>query len=343
MLLATSTIFESGDFLLEAGGRLDPLTLAYETWGTLSDAGDNAILLCHGYTSSPHAAGDEAGWWNGLIGPGKAIDTDHYFVVCSNMIGSAYGSSGPPSQDPARGAPFGPDFADFSTNDMVAAQRRLVDHLGIRQLAAVIGYSYGGYLTFLWGAQHPQMMRSLVVVASGLKGRGDASSTAELRDRFARCSGWNGGHYYDADPTGSVCAMLKTMRIETLRGYGVEDSLRAQLGDQAAAAARLDDIADAWAGAFDANSLIELHRAAVAFDGRPGVTAIKAPLLYVLARTDTLFPPEIAPPAMELLRQAGVAAEYFELDSDYGHFAPTADWAKWGPTLQAFLERHAAI
>ena len=341
MLLQTSMLFESADFPLEAGGRLDPLTLAYETWGTLSDSGDNAILLCHGYTSTPHAAGDDTGWWNGLIGPGRAIDTERYFVVCSNMIGSAYGSSGPPSIDPATSAPFGPDFPEFSTNDMVAAQRRLVDHLGIRQLAAVIGFSYGGYLTFLWGAQHPEFMRSLVVVASGIKGRGDQSMTSQLRDRFVPCAGWNGGHYYDADPTNSVRDMLKTSRIETLRGYGVGDSLRAQLGDEAAANARLAEMAAEWAAGFDANSLIELRRAAVAFDGRPGVEAIKAPLLYVLARTDTLFPPELAQPTLTLLQDAGVSAEYFELDSDFGHIAPVADWAKWGPALQAFLQQHA--
>ena len=342
MKLPTSILFESADFPLEAGGRLDPLVLAYETWGTLSKTADNAILLCHGYTSTPHAAGDETGWWDGLIGPGKAIDTDKYFVVCSNMIGSSFGSSGPPSINPASGAPFGPDFPEFSTNDMVSAQRRLIDHLGIRQLAAVIGYSYGGYLTFLWGAQHPELMRALVVVASGIKGRGDQSMTAQLRDRFAPCAGWNRGHYYNADPTESVRAMLKTIRMETLTGYGVGARLQAQLGDDAAASAKLEDMAEEWAAGFDANSLIELRRAAVAYDGRPGAAKIKAPLLYVLARTDALFPPDLADPTIALLREAGVSAAYFEIDSDFGHHAPAADWALWAPALQGFLEENAA-
>lgn len=343
MLLATSSIFEAADFELQNGSRLAPLVQAYETWGRLAPTRDNAILLCHGYTSSPHAAGDQEGWWHNLIGPGRAIDTDRYYVVAPNMIGSAYGSSGPPSRNPATGRPFGPDFPDVTVADMVEAQRLLLDHLGVHRLAAVVGYSYGGYLTFHWGAAHPDMMRALVVVASGIKGRGDSATLAELQGRFAGCPGWNDGHYYDADPDESVRSKLAAMRVETLRSYALDIALLDELGDPVKAEAQLIAIADSWSRQFDANSLITLRSTAIAFDATPLAGAIRAPLLYVLARTDALFPPDLAPPTLELLQRVGVDAGFFEIESPYGHYAPTADWAKWGPALETFLARHATL
>ncbi len=166
MAPTSSQIFTSSRFALERGGSLAELALAFETHGTLAPAGDNAILVCHGYTSSQHAAGDADGWWHDLIGEGKTIDTRRYFVVSANLIGSAYGSTGPASTNPATGAAYGPDFPEVTVADMVAAQAALLEHLGVGRLAAIIGYSYGGYLTLQWGADHPGRMRALVVVAS---------------------------------------------------------------------------------------------------------------------------------------------------------------------------------
>ena len=131
MILKTSTTFTHANFKLSTGKTLPTLTLAYETWGSLNTKGSNAILLCHGYTNHPHAGGDTNGWAHNLLGPGKAIDTDQYFVVCSNMLGSAFGSSGPSSLNPETGKPYGPDFPKYNTVDMIAAQRLLVDDLGI--------------------------------------------------------------------------------------------------------------------------------------------------------------------------------------------------------------------
>lgn len=343
MLLDTSTVWRMSDFPLSGGARLDTLELAYETWGALAPDGNNAILLCHGYTNNPHAAGDKAGWWHNLIGPGCAIDTDKYFVVCINMLGSAFGSSGPATVNPATGQPFGPDFPAFAVSDIAQSQRRLLDHLGVAQLAAVIGYSYGGHLAFHWAHTFPDRVRAAVVVASAIKGRGDRSSVTALEQRFAQCAGWHGGHYYAGDPTASVAATLKAMRLETLRSYHVDESLRTQLGDAAAAARRLDELAQWWAGHFDANSLIVLRRAAVQFDAPPAVAMMRAPLLYVLASSDALFGPELAKPTMALLRDAGVAAEYFEIDSAFGHHAPVSDWAKWAPVLRDFLTRTTGL
>ena len=342
MLLPTSKTFTSTDFPLSDGGRLPELTVAYETYGTLAGDGGNAILLSHGYTSNPHAAGDESGWWCDLIGPGKAMDTDRYFVICANMLGSSYGSTGPASIDPATGAPYGPDFPNVTTDDMVAAQVRLLDHLGVGQLAAKIGFSYGGRLTFLWGVTHPDRMRALIPVASGIDGRGRQATVQALIDRFATCSGWNGGRYYGREKDSGVYDMLVTMRIETLTNYGVAKHLEDTVDDPAERERRLRAQATRWAEEFDANALIALRKASIRFDATPQAANIKAPLLYVLSRTDPLFPPELGPKTIELLKGHGVDARYFEIDTEYGHRGPSVAWAKWSDTLRAFLEEHAA-
>ena len=339
MLLATSTLFESVNFKLELGGALAQLSLAYETYGTLNAAADNAILLCHGYTSNPHAAGDGAGWWHNLIGPGRAMDTDRYYVVCSNMIGSAFGSTGPGSPDPATGLPYGPGFPDITTGDMVAAQVLLLDHLCVGELAAVVGFSYGGYLTFQWGVTHPGRMRALVPVATWNRSRGGPETITAIEDRFSQCPGWYGGDYYGHEDDGGVREMLVTTRVETLRGYGVGRALADKLGNEEAASRGLEKLARQWARQFDANALIVLRRAAVRFNAWDNAANITAPLLYVLCNTDNRFPAgELAGPTMAHLEASGVDASYVEIDSPYGHLAPTEDWQKWAPDLKAFLD-----
>ena len=341
MLLPSSKLFESRDFSLELGGVLGELALAYETYGVLNAAGDNAILLCHGYTSNPHAAGDSKGWWHNLIGPGCAMDTDKFFVVCANMIGSAYGSTGPGSLNPANGEPYGPDFPDITTGDMVRAQGMLLDELGVAQLAAVVGFSYGGHLTFQWGVMHPDRMRALVPVASWNKGRGGLKLVQETIDRFAQCPGWNGGHYYGNEKDSGVLEMLAAVRVDTLRSYGVDRALADKLGSEDAATRGLEKLGRQWAKEFDANSLVVLRKAAIRFNAWDNAANIKAPLMYVLSNSDTRFPPDLAEPMMAHLKASGVDAKYVELDSPYGHRAPSEDWAKWAGDLERFLNEYA--
>jgi len=189
MLLPTSQTYTFDIFELTNGTVLPKLDVAYETWGTLNDTGDNAILLCHGYTNHPHAGGDENGWGYNLLGPGKAVDTDKYFVVCSNMLGSSYGTTGPGSINPETGKPYGPDFPAYSTRDMVEVQKMLIDALGINQLKAVMGYSYGGHLTFLWGSLYPDRMRCLVPIAGVTERLQTAADIARIRARFENAMG----------------------------------------------------------------------------------------------------------------------------------------------------------
>ncbi|HAA93528.1 MAG TPA: hypothetical protein DCE33_13855 [Rhodospirillaceae bacterium] len=340
MLLATSDLFESHDFTLEKGGILPELSVAYETWGTLNAAGDNAVLVCHGYTNNQHAAG-AGGWFEGLIGPGKAVDTEKYFVVAANMLGSAYGSSGPASIDPASGNPYDLDFPDITVGDMVNSQRQLLDHLGVTELAAVIGNSFGGHHAFHWATMHPDQVRAVVVVVSAIVGRGDQSTVDSLLARFSQCPGWNGGQYYGQEKEAGVFDEMMKIRIETLKQYGYDNKIRQEKGDDPKVIEQeLTELAKPWATQFDANSLIVLRKAAIQFDARPHIANARAPLHYVLSRSDNLFPPSIAPDTIKLLRENGVDATFFELDSDNGHRAPSVDWQGWADSLDEFLRKN---
>ena len=341
MLLPNSKVFSKADFQLEKGGVLPTLELAYETWGKLDDTGSNAVLLCHGYTNTPHAAGDAKGWWHNLIRSGGAIDTDRYFVICINMIGSSYGSTSPASMNPQTGEPYGSSFPEITPRDMIESQRLLLDHLGIGKLCAVIGYSYGGQLAFLWGVTYPDRMKAIVPVATGMRSWSTPDHLRALKERFEKCSCWNGGNYYASDKDEITAELVKT-RTETLTNYGVKRMLEDTVGvDQAEK--EVAERASSWAREFDANSLIVLREANIGFDVTESLNAISCPVLYVLSRTDTVFPPDLAKEADHLFGQSDVESEIFIMESAYGHNAPSSDWKLWEECLRVFLNQNAAI
>ena len=159
---------------LDLGGRLERVAVAYEEYGRPNAAGDNTVLVCHALTGSAHAAGvgerdGELGWWDPLIGPGRAIDTDRFHVVCSNVLGGCYGTTGPSSLDPATGRPYATRFPRYTVRDMVAVQKRLLDRLGVRSLRAVVGGSMGGMQVLEWAASHPEMVRAIVPIGVGAR------------------------------------------------------------------------------------------------------------------------------------------------------------------------------
>jgi homoserine O-acetyltransferase/O-succinyltransferase len=335
-----SRTFTVPAFKLESGQVLPEMTLAYETYGRLAPDGRNAILVAHGFTSNHHAAGKHTvtdttvGWWDGLIGPGKAIDTDRYFVVSSNMLGSSFGSTAPRSTNPKTGKPYGPDFPDITLRDIVGAQKTLLEALGAQHLVAVAGPSFGGYQTFQWVVTYPTFMNGAVVVVSAPKGSGGDAAVKSLQDRLATDPNWNGGWYYER---GGIFPTMLKMRVETLERYGQNEVLARTIPDPGQRAERIRQLAEGWARQFDPNSLIALRKASVKFDAERDFGKIRAKVLYVLSRTDKLFPPTIAPDVMDKLARAGVDAKYFEIDTDMGHSASGPEWAKWGPTLKAFI------
>jgi len=333
--------FTLRDFRLRNGAVLPEARIAYETYGRLAADGRNAVLVTHGYTGSHHAAGrnpangDQPGTWNGLIGPGKAIDTDKLFVVASNMLGSSYGSTNAATINPATGEPYGPDFPAITVRDIVEAQKALLDSLRIKHLVAVGGPSYGGYQAFQWAVAYPDFMDAIVPVNTAPWASVNTDKQlAEVQARLATDPEWNNGRYYGK---GGCKKALTEIRIETLKRYGIEASLAPRYPDPAARETAIREVAEKWAANWDANSLIILRRALLGFDTRPDFPKIKAKVLYVLCRTDALFPPKIAPGVIDALKAAGVEARYFEIDSELGHSSSGPEHAKWSPVLREFL------
>ena len=228
---------------LERGGELQPVALAFETYGELDLAGDNAILVEHALTGSAHAAGVHAreevpGWWDPLIGPGKPIDTDRWFVVCSNVLGGCYGSTGPSSLDPRTGRPFGPSFPRYTVRDMVRAQKRLLDRLGVRRVAAAIGGSMGGMQVLEWAAMYPDMVGAIVPIAIGARHSAWAIGLNEVARRAITADpAWQGGRYPQGRQPETGLGLARAIAMLSYRSF---DSLEAKFGrervDQAVAA-----------------------------------------------------------------------------------------------------------
>lgn len=331
-----SRIFTSRDFRLENGTVLPVLELAYETYGTLSANRDNAILAVHGYTSSHHAAGKNAagkhgrgvtegaaGWFDGLIGPGKAVDTDKYFVISVNALGSAHGSSGPNTIDPRTNKPYGPTFPEVTLRDMVASQKLLVDSFGIPGLVAVVGPSMGGFQSFQWAASYPGFMKGIAASVTAPRAPDRLGGLEQLQKRLAGDPNWNGGWYYE---NGGIPGTLEQIRYETLLNYGQKEA------EAKVAAAN-------WAKIYDGHSLVTLRRAIDGFDVTQQYDKVKQTrVLYVNSKTDKLFDLTVSLGHVMDMRKAGVDVTFVELPSDKGHLASHADAAMWAPILAAFIK-----
>jgi len=345
-----SKIFSARDYRLESGQTLPVLELAYETYGTLSPAKDNAILVVHGYTSSHHAAGKNApgkqgrgvpegsaGWFDGLIGPGKAVDTDRYFVVSVNALGSAHGSTGPNCTDPRTGKPYGPTFPDITMRDIVGSQKLLVDSLGLKSLVAVIGPSMGGFQSFQWAASYPGFMKAIVPSVTAPRSPGGLDRLESLQNRLASDSNWNGGWYYE---NGGIARTLEEIRFETLMNYGQNEILAETMPDPKAREAAIRANAQAWSKLYDGHSMVALRRAIGTIDITGDYAKLKGTkVLYVQSPTDKLFDIALSPAYVSDMRKAGIDVTYVELPSNKGHMASHADAALWAPILGAFLKR----
>jgi homoserine O-acetyltransferase len=338
---ADAKTFSTRDYRLQSGIVLPEVTIAYATLGTLAPDRGNAVLITHGNTSGPQmidpGGSTGEGSWNEIVGPGKAVNTNRYFAICPNMLGSSYGSTNAGSIDPATGKPYGPRFPDINVSDIVGTQRLLLDHLGIDRLVAIVGPSYGGFQALQWAVNYPDAMKGIAaVVTSPLVPRERSEgNVARLLGTLSKDPNWNGGDYYDR---GGVLETMTQIRIATLKTYGIETRLRATMSDPAEIEAAIHDEAARWANGFDANSLIILAKALRGFDVTAQFGQIKSKVLFVLSRTDKLFPPEIAPGVMQGLKAAGVDADYFLLDSELGHSASGLDAHKWAPRLKQFMD-----
>jgi homoserine O-acetyltransferase/O-succinyltransferase len=333
--------FTTKNFRLKSGVVMPEVTIAYRTLGTLAANRDNVVLVTHGNTSGPQMIdpnGSAAeGSWQEIVGPGKPVDTNRYFAICPNMLGSSYGSTNGASIDPASGKRYGSRFPDITVGDIVATQHALLADLGITRLVAIVGPSYGGFQAFQWAVNYPGMMRGIaaVVTAPAMPPERANGNVERLLTTLSKDPNWNGGDYYDR---GGVLETMIQIRSATLKTYGIETRLAKTMSDPKEIEAAIREEAARWATGFDANSLIILAKALRGFDVTQQLGKIKSRILYVLSRTDKLFPPELAPTVMQAFKNAGLDADYFLLDSEYGHTASGIDAAKWAPRLRQFME-----
>jgi homoserine O-acetyltransferase/O-succinyltransferase len=346
-----------GTLPLERGGVLPDVEIRYRTWGTLNETGDNAVLVLHALTGDSNAAG-QGGWWEPLIGPGRAIDTDRHFVVSSNIIGGCSGSTGPTSIDPLTGDAYAMRFPIVTIGDMVNAQRRLVERLGISKLVAV-GGSIGGYQALEWATRHPDLVSATIAIAAAgrLSPFGIATHSEIGRRAIMADPDWREGDYarFGVSPAdGLTIARMAAMltyqgrEIMDLR-FGREPAARPSpyppFGGTYDIEGYLHHQGELLVRRFDANSYLYLTRAMDLYDVGRGqgdaywLRRIAAPLLLVGIRSDWLYPPEEVRALFAQVEAAGRDATYLELDSPYGHDAFLKEWAALGGMLQEFLDR----
>ncbi len=348
---------------LQHGGQFGPVTLGYETWGTLNAAGDNAILITHALTGSAHAHDVEqpddpkAAWWNPLIGPGRPFDTLRYFVICSNILGSCYGSTGPSSLDPRTGQPYGMRFPIITIRDMVNAQHHLLQRLGVHQLAMVAGGSIGGQQALEWAVTYPELVRNVAVVAAtpALTAQAIAFNEVE-RQAIMADPLWQGGDYTPGQGPTTGLAIARMLAMIT---YQSEEAMELRFARQPArrlgvpSPSNITDIGGRFdvesylyyqgaslARRFDANSYLYLSRAMDLFDISEDYPSLEAALsriqgkaLFVGIRSDFLFPAAQVRWLAEKLKVAGGDATYVELDSPHGHDAFLKEWGQMAEAL----------
>lgn len=325
------------NFVLSSGHTLEA-RLAYVTLGTLNERRDNAVLVTHGFTSShrfilPGAVAAE-GSWSSLVGPGKAIDTDHYFVISSNALGSCFGTTGPSDCDPERNRPFGADFPAINFEDIVAQQRQLVSSLGVNRLHAVVGVSMGGMQALQWAVQYPNEVERVGVALSAFTSSKGATA---LEATLAADPAWNDGH----PAPGAMVPLMTRLRADTLRRYGMAAWLADQGLSDSSREEELMKQAHMWASEFDPSSLLVLRRALDTFDVRPFLHRIRAQVLLALSTTDELFPASAGARMLTELEANGVQAWLHVIDSPYGHLASGIDWPLWSERLKQFIEQPA--
>lgn len=324
-----------GAYTLESGVTLPDVVVGYASYGRLDTDGANAILVTHGYTSGPsmltpgHHVAESS--WAPLLEAGRPLDAARHFVVCSNMLGSSYGTTGPGSTHPETGRPWGTDFPAITLADIVGVQRRLLDTLGVRHLRAVVGPSYGGWQALQWALQYPRHMDAIGVLMSGLTRPAGLSSQATL-DGLAASPEWRGGRYREH---GGMPQTLFAMRMKTLRNYGFDQLLADSIPDPTARQAALEAPCHAWSRAFDPMSLVVLARAAERFDVRTRIAEIRARLLFVVGSTDAVFPPD--PDTRSLLDACTAPLRYRILESPYGHMASGIEWRRLQADLRWML------
>jgi homoserine O-acetyltransferase/O-succinyltransferase len=378
---------------LDCGRELYPIRVAYETYGALSSQRDNVILVCHALSGDAHAAGfakappEEStrdgfgaedrdgvtgkglGWWDGMIGPGKAFDTDRFFVISTNLLGGCKGTTGPSSVNPATGRPYGPDFPVITVADMVRTERAFLDALGIERLAAVAGGSLGGMQAFEWAILFPEQVDAIVSIASthALHPQGVAWNSI-ARDAIMRDPAWQGGAYYGTGraPEAGMGVARMVGHVTYLSAQALEEKFGRRL--QAVPQRAGDDIrytitepefqvesylrhqAESFVRRFDANTYLYTSRALTYFDlarqyGGGSLTGalegVSARTLLIAFSSDWLYPPAASREIADALGVLGKPVEFRVIEAPYGHDCFLLEEARQTPIIRQFLGEHS--
>ncbi|MBW1898707.1 MAG: homoserine O-acetyltransferase [Deltaproteobacteria bacterium] len=356
---------QSDEMILENGTRFGPITLAYETCGTLNPDRSNVILILHALTGDSHMAGfytkedSKPGWWDIMVGPGKGIDTENFFVICSNIVGGCMGSTGPGSVNPKTEKPYGTDFPVITMGDMVRAQKALMDHLGIEKILSVIGGSLGGMQVLEWCVRYPQMVISAIPLATTTKHSALAIAFNEVaRQAIMADPNWNSGNYYSGEKPDLGLAVARMIGHIT---YLSDESMRQKFGR------RLQDKSDfsydfsadfqvesylryqgtKFVERFDANSFLYITKATDYFDLERqygGGSLVKAfseaasKFLVVSFTSDWLYPTYQSKTMVKAMKKNGIDVSFCEIEAECGHDAFLLPNDRLTGLIRGFLE-----
>ena len=354
------------EMILECGERLGPITLAYETCGSLNADKSNVILILHALSGDSHVAGyyreddEKPGWWDNMVGPGKGIDTNKYFVICSNILGSCMGSTGPCTINPKTVLPYGLDFPVVTIGDMVTAQKALLDHLGIKKLLAVVGGSIGGMQLLEWCVRYPDMVTAGIPLATTTRHSALAIAFNEVgRQAIMADPKWNNGNYYFGPKPDLGLAVARMIGHIT---YLSDESMRLKFGR------RLQDKSDfsfnfdadfqvesylryqgkKFVERFDANSFLYITKAADYYDIRrqhgsgsavKAFSKTRAKFLVVSFTSDWLYPTYQSRAMVKAMKKNGLDVSFCEIEAEWGHDAFLLSNERLTGLIRGFLER----
>ncbi len=351
-------------FVLDNGERLGPITIAYETYGQLNDARDNVILIEHALTASAHAAGKHdpsdryPGWWDVMIGPGKAFDTDKYLVLCSNILGSCYGTTGPSSINPETGRPYALTFPVIGIRDMVRVQRELVNHLGIRRIRAIAGGSMGGMQAIEWALLYPDIVDSIILIASAPKSTPQSIAIHKVGiQAIMDDPNWEGGNYYGKEPPNKGLRIARMIGHITYlsdkwlwhkfgRRHPDPVGMKLRLDSKFEIENYLEHQGSKFVQRFDANSYLYLLRSIDIYDAAEGYESLEGSFRRIRCKrvfvasfsSDWLYPPYQSKEIVKALEANDIEVDYHEIDSPYGHDSFLLEYEKLTGLITDFLD-----
>lgn len=351
-------------FVLDNGEILGPITIAYETYGELNETRDNVILIEHALTASAHAAGKHKpddkypGWWDVMIGPGKAFDTSKYYVICTNILGSCYGSTGPSSINPETGKPYGLSFPLIGIRDMVHTQRELLNHLEIKGLRAITGGSMGGMQAIEWALLYPQMVDSIILIATAAWSTPQSIAMHKVGLRAIMDDpNWNGGNYYGKQPPNKGLAIARMLgHITYLSDRLLWEKFGRSHNDPSTMKVRLDSKfeienyllyqANKFVQRFDANSYIYIMRSIDLYDAAEGFNSLEDSFkrlgclkVFVASFTsDWLYPSYQSEELVRAFRADDVDVTHHIIDAPYGHDSFLIEHKKLTVLIKDFLK-----